>query len=133
MLSLAAAAGGQEPAEPTAAAPQSAKIHLISVNPAEVPAPLPLDPDSVAPAVKPAPSVNVFLSPGERRVLAVLFAGVGEVAPALSDFDSENLLPSGGCGIRFLLAKENRINFRIDYTWGKSGSKGVYVGVGEAF
>jgi Omp85 superfamily domain len=63
----------------------------------------------------------------------VAFAGVGEVAPTFGDMNSENLLPSGGIGIRFLLARENHINFRIDYAWGKSGSKGLYVGVGEAF
>jgi len=63
----------------------------------------------------------------------VAFGGVGEVAPTFGDMNSENLLPSGGVGIRFLLAKENHINFRIDYAWGKSGSKGLYVGVGEAF
>ena len=63
----------------------------------------------------------------------VAFAGVGEVAPDFGSMNSENLLPSGGVGIRFLLAKENHINFRIDYAWGKSGSKGLYVGVGEAF
>ena len=63
----------------------------------------------------------------------VAFGGVGEVAPTFGDMNSENLLPSGGIGIRFLLARENHINFRIDYAWGKSGSKGLYVGVGEAF
>ena len=61
------------------------------------------------------------------------FAGVGQVAESLSDFESDQLLPSGGVGLRFLLTKENRINFRIDYAWGKDGSKGLYVGVGEAF
>jgi outer membrane protein assembly factor BamA len=63
----------------------------------------------------------------------VAFAGVGEVADSFSDFDSDKLLPAGGIGIRFLLARENRVNFRIDYAWGKSGNRGLYVGVGEAF
>jgi hypothetical protein len=63
----------------------------------------------------------------------VLFAGVGEVAHSFSDFDADKLLPAGGLGIRFLLARENRVNFRIDYAWGKSGNRGLYVGVGEAF
>jgi outer membrane protein assembly factor BamA len=63
----------------------------------------------------------------------VAFAGLGEVAPSFSALNSEDLLPGGGAGIRFLVAKENRINFRIDYAWGKAGSKGLYIGVGEAF
>ena len=63
----------------------------------------------------------------------VAFAGVGEVAPRFSSLNSDDLLPGGGAGIRFLVAKQNKINFRIDYAWGKSGSKGLYIGVGEAF
>ena len=63
----------------------------------------------------------------------VAFAGVGEVARTFSALNSDDLLPSFGAGIRFLVAKQNRINFRIDYAWGKSGSKGLYIGVGEAF
>jgi outer membrane protein assembly factor BamA len=63
----------------------------------------------------------------------VTFAGVGEVAPSFSDLSSSNLLPGGGVGIRYLLSRQNPINFRIDYAWGKAGSKGVHVGVGEAF
>jgi outer membrane protein assembly factor BamA len=63
----------------------------------------------------------------------VAFAGAGEVAPGLGDFNSEDLLPSAGLGIRYLLARENRVNFRIDYAWGKAGNRGLYVGVGEAF
>jgi hypothetical protein len=62
----------------------------------------------------------------------VVFGGVGEVAQTWGDLRSSNLLPSGGLGARFLLARENQVNFRVDYAWGK-GSSGVYVGVGEAF
>jgi hypothetical protein len=61
------------------------------------------------------------------------FAGVGEVASSFSDLGSGEFLPGGGVGIRYLLSRENPINFRIDYAWGKAGNKGVYVGVGEAF
>jgi outer membrane translocation and assembly module TamA len=63
----------------------------------------------------------------------VAFAGVGEVAPSFSDLSSHDLLPGGGVGIRYLLSRQNPINFRIDYAWGKAGNKGVHVGVGEAF
>lgn len=77
------------------------------------------------------------VSPPDRRgVLGrigfVVFAGVGEVAPTVSAFGSDQLLPSLGGGLRILVARENRINFRIDYAWGKSG-RGLYLGLGEAF
>ncbi len=61
------------------------------------------------------------------------FAGVGEVARSFSDLGSGDLLPGGGVGIRYLLSRTNPINFRIDYAWGKAGSRGLHVGVGEAF
>jgi surface antigen Omp85-like protein len=61
------------------------------------------------------------------------FAGVGEVANSFSDLGSGDLLPGGGVGVRYLLSRENPINFRIDYAWGKAGNKGVYLGVGESF
>ena len=63
----------------------------------------------------------------------VAFAGIGEVARSFGDLSSDDLLPSAGIGVRFLVAKENRINFRIDYAWGKDGNGGLYIGVGEAF
>ena len=63
----------------------------------------------------------------------VTFAGVGEVAPSFSDLNADGLLPGGGVGIRFLLSRQNPIHFRIDYAWGKAGSRGIHVGVGEAF
>jgi len=62
----------------------------------------------------------------------VVFGGVGEVAQTWGALNSSDLLPSGGLGARFLLARENQVNFRVDYAWGK-GSHGVYVGVGESF
>jgi outer membrane protein assembly factor BamA len=63
----------------------------------------------------------------------VAFAGVGEVAPSFGDMSSDGLLPAGGVGVRYLLSSQSHINFRIDYAWGKAGSRGAYVGVGEAF
>ena len=60
------------------------------------------------------------------------FFGAGEVARKWEDFNTENILPGGGLGLRFLLAKMNHINVRVDYAWGK-GSQTWYVGLGEAF
>ncbi|HKF42030.1 MAG TPA: BamA/TamA family outer membrane protein [Thermoanaerobaculia bacterium] len=61
------------------------------------------------------------------------FAGVGEVASSFTDGGSRDLLAGGGLGIRYLLSRQNPINFRIDYAWGKAGNRGLHVGVGEAF
>ena len=67
-----------------------------------------------------------------KRFGLAAFAGVGEVAPALDEFNTRNLLPSGGFGLRYTLAKRNHINLRLDFAWGK-GSNGFYFSVGEAF
>jgi outer membrane protein assembly factor BamA len=66
------------------------------------------------------------------RFGAVIFGGVGEVAPDPGALDTENLLWSAGAGVRFRLTKDNKINFRLDWAWGKDGSA-YYLGVGEAF
>jgi hypothetical protein len=60
------------------------------------------------------------------------FAGVGEVARALDDFNTKDLLPSAGAGVRYTIATKNHINLRLDFAWGK-GSNGFYFSVGEAF
>lgn len=67
-----------------------------------------------------------------RRFGLVGFFGVGEVAPELGAFDSKNLKPGGGAGVRFTAAKKNHVNLRVDYAAGLQGG-GVYMGVTEAF
>lgn len=66
------------------------------------------------------------------RIGAAGFFGVGEVARTFSEFNRKNIRPGGGVGVRFLLAKQNRINLRVDYAWGR-GSSALYVSIGEAF
>ncbi len=67
-----------------------------------------------------------------KRFGLVAFVGVGEVAPELSQFRADNLLPGAGVGLRFTVAKKNHINLRIDYAVGKDGGA-LYIGVAEAF
>jgi hypothetical protein len=62
----------------------------------------------------------------------VIFGSVGEVAPSLRLLSMDDLLPSGGAGLRFRLSKTQPINFRFDVAGGKDGAV-VYFGVGEAF
>jgi outer membrane protein assembly factor BamA len=66
------------------------------------------------------------------RIGAVGFFGAGEVAKEFSKFNARSILPGGGLGLRITLAKQNHINLRIDYAWGKD-STAFYVGVVEAF
>jgi Omp85 superfamily domain len=66
------------------------------------------------------------------RFGAAVFFGLGEVAKTFGDFNSSNLVPGGGIGLRYELAKKNHINLRADYAWGKD-SRAFYMSVGEAF
>jgi outer membrane translocation and assembly module TamA len=63
---------------------------------------------------------------------AVGFAGVGEVGEEIGDLGGDNLLPSVGVGVRFMLSKEQKVNIRADFAWG-DGDDGFYLGLGEAF
>jgi hypothetical protein len=67
-----------------------------------------------------------------RKVGMVAFAGIGEVAPKVSEFAAGNLLPSVGAGLRFMVSEANRVNISVDYARGKEGD-GVYFYIGEAF
>jgi outer membrane protein assembly factor BamA len=67
-----------------------------------------------------------------KRFGLVAFGGVGEVAPSLGKFNTDNLLPSAGAGLRFALSKKHHVNYRIDYAVGKNGHTWS-MGVGEAF
>jgi outer membrane protein assembly factor BamA len=60
------------------------------------------------------------------------FAGIGEVAPDVGSLTFDNLLWSVGGGLRFRIAKENPVNFRIDFAQGEDGGT-FYISVGEAF
>ncbi|HKR11290.1 MAG TPA: BamA/TamA family outer membrane protein [Pyrinomonadaceae bacterium] len=66
------------------------------------------------------------------RLGAAAFFGAGEVARRWADLRSDALKPGGGVGLRLRITKESHINLRIDYGWG-IGSRGLYLGVGEAF
>lgn len=66
------------------------------------------------------------------RLGAVAFFGVGEVGNTFADFNTSNLVPGGGVGVRYKLTKKNHLNLRADYAWGKN-SRAFYMSVGEAF
>ena len=66
------------------------------------------------------------------RVGAVGFAGVGTVVPDFEGLKDATAYPSLGAGLRPTLEKENHVNLRVDFAWGKDQSV-VYISVGEIF
>lgn len=66
------------------------------------------------------------------RLGLVGFAGFGGVARRWNDFEFGELLPAAGVGLRIQLDKKNRINYRIDWGYGRAGST-VTMSVTEAF
>jgi outer membrane protein assembly factor BamA len=82
---------------------------------------------------------NLMMAQAEyRRFLfwklgIVGFAGYGVVSRDINDFQSQNIKPSGGLGLRFRLNEDERINLRIDFGYGEKDNSGVYLTIGEAF
>lgn len=66
------------------------------------------------------------------RLGAAIFFGMGEVARTFGEFNGSNVVPGGGIGLRYDLAKKNHLNLRADYAWGKD-SRAFYMSIGEAF
>ena len=60
------------------------------------------------------------------------FGGVGAIAPGAGQWRSDQLLPGGGTGIRYMLSKKYHVNLRTDFAWGKDNFTWS-MGVGEAF
>jgi hypothetical protein len=67
-----------------------------------------------------------------KRLGAVAFAGIGQVAPSLEDLNADEVLLSGGVGLRFRLTEKNALNYRVDVAWGRNGSV-FYMSLSEAF
>lgn len=68
-----------------------------------------------------------------KRFGLVAFGGIGAVAPGSREFfRSQDLLPAGGGGIRFMLSKSYHVNLRADLAAGKNEHT-FSMGVSEAF
>ena len=67
------------------------------------------------------------------RFSVVGFVGVGQVAARFDEFKKSNWLPGAGFGFRILVAKENHVNLRVDFAWGRNGNSATYVNGAEAF
>lgn len=66
------------------------------------------------------------------RFGGVGFAGVGTVAPTVSQLSFRDLHASYGLGLRYLFDRRERINIRADLGFGP-GTSGVYFAIEEAF
>ncbi|AHZ83950.1 BamA/TamA family outer membrane protein [Bdellovibrio bacteriovorus] len=62
----------------------------------------------------------------------VAFAGAGQLAPKVSDFEGAAFLGSGGLGVRFKIAQKNPVDFRFDTAYGDQKIS-YYFSVGQAF
>ena len=67
-----------------------------------------------------------------KRIGLVAFGGVGGVWGDVPVFEQDDFLPAGGVGLRWRLTEKFRVNFRIDYAWGKDDEV-LLISVGEAF
>jgi outer membrane protein assembly factor BamA len=68
-----------------------------------------------------------------KRFGFVVFAGIGDVAPKLTEFSFTYLKYSLGAGLRFMFNEEERVNLRADVGFGRKGNIGIYLGIEEAF
>jgi outer membrane protein assembly factor BamA len=66
------------------------------------------------------------------RLGLVAFAGLGDVASTLGDFDLGNFKLVYGLGLRFVYDPKQRLHLRLDFGFGQ-GTSGVYFTAGEAF
>lgn len=67
------------------------------------------------------------------RFSVVGFFGVGQVAAGFDQFKKSNWLPGGGFGFRILVARENHVNLRVDFAWGRNNNSATYINGAEAF
>ncbi|UCF06585.1 MAG: BamA/TamA family outer membrane protein [bacterium] len=67
------------------------------------------------------------------RLGAVGFVGFGDVSNDARKFQMDELKYSLGFGIRFMFDRQERINARLDFGFGRGGKRGMYAFVTEAF
>ncbi len=67
-----------------------------------------------------------------RRIGAVAFAGVGDVADSPAKLTLAGELWSAGFGLRYMLDPRERLNIRMDFGFG-NGDSGFFLSLGEAF
>jgi hypothetical protein len=66
-------------------------------------------------------------------LLGMVLFGNLESFSEINTWRFESVAPAGGLGLRIKLNKYSRTNISIDYGWGKQGSRGFFVNLGEVF
>ncbi len=66
-------------------------------------------------------------------LLGMVIFGNLESFSSINTWEFNSVAPGGGLGLRVKLNKYSRTNISIDYGWGRQGSKGFFVNLGEAF
>ncbi len=66
------------------------------------------------------------------RLGLVAFVGAGNVADKIDNFKISTIKPNYGIGLRFLLDREERLNIRMDWGFGK-GTNSLYLNIAESF
>jgi outer membrane translocation and assembly module TamA len=67
-----------------------------------------------------------------NRFGAVVFGGIGDVAPRVSKLTLAKRLWTAGFGLRFAWDETEKVNVRLDFGWG-NGDSGFFLSLGEAF
>jgi hypothetical protein len=67
-----------------------------------------------------------------KRLGLVGFGGAGYVDDSFGGLQDQEVIPSYGAGIRFMVLEEKRINMRLDYAR-SNDDDAIYFSVGEAF
>ncbi|MGL1863462.1 MAG: BamA/TamA family outer membrane protein [Pseudodesulfovibrio sp.] len=67
-----------------------------------------------------------------KRWSTNVFAGVGWIGTTPDELYSRPIIPTGGVGLRYLIAEEEKMNLGMDIAFGPD-SKAVYFSVGEWF
>lgn len=67
------------------------------------------------------------------RLGMVAFAGAGDVANKIDDFEISEFKYVMGTGLRFAVLPEQKLNLRFDFGLAKDGQTGFYIGMREAF
>jgi hypothetical protein len=61
------------------------------------------------------------------------FGGLSSIYSFNDPFNTSNLKPNGGIGLRFRVDKNEGTNLRFDYGIGSDGQSGFYISFGESF
>ncbi|HET7452526.1 MAG TPA: hypothetical protein VFL12_07280, partial [Thermoanaerobaculia bacterium] len=67
----------------------------------------------------------------DPRWMVLVFGGAGKVAPSWSDLGSSETVWAGGFGFRYLLARKLGLQAGVDFGFGPSGQRAVYIQVGS--